>query len=207
MSHKDSIGVDLQYGLPSHLRYATRKDLHRIVMSGFADGQLDEAMPRSDARCLFAVSGNNLIVRHRPDLNHQIPGLSAERSALQATDPEQRYHLEVTVNALVARSQRGSLPPEVRQQHSPRGRRVPVPPDELPEWALDLLNRRNLEPDDLTVGERFNVRRTAGRTGIIPAVTITATVRGGAELDDVLSHGLGRGLNYGLGLVHVRPIH
>ena len=207
MSHGNAIGMESKYWIPSHLRRANRADLHRIVMSGFPEGQLNRKMPRSDARCLFVVSGDALLVRHRPELSHQIPGLVAERRELLATDPGQYYHFEVTVNALVSRSQRGSLPPEVRQEHSPRGRRVPVPQDELHDWALGLLQRRDLEPINFVAGERFNVRRTANRGGIVPAVAVTATVEGGTPLDFVLSHGLGRCLSYGLGMAQIQPLH
>lgn len=197
----------MKYWLPSHLRHAPRRDLHKIVMSGFPEGVLNKDSPRSDARCLFIVAGDELLVRHRPGLTHQIPGLAVERSDVLPTGPNQRYLLEATVNAQISRSQRGSLPPEVRRDHSPRGRRVPVPQDELPHWSFGLLSRRELEPAGLSVGQRFNVKRTASRGGTLPAASITATVQGGHALDLVLSQGLGRCLSYGLGMARIQPLH
>lgn len=198
-----ALAIDVRYELPSHLQQATRQDLHRIAMAGFETTTLDAESPRADSACLFAVLGNALQVRHRPDLHHQIIGLNGARSRVDPTDPERRYQIAAEVNAEVSRSQRGSLPEEIRAKHNPRGRRVPVPEDELQGWGSALLERSEVKPQSVLAGRRFNIRRTSGRTGILPAVEIQAEVQGGEALDSLLSTGLGRGRNYGLGLVRL----
>lgn len=195
------LAFDARYELPSHLRGACRKDLHRIVMQGFGDGVLSAQSPRADARCLFRVSGQTLLVRYRADLVHQIPGLRAEPVPLLPTLDGVEYWISAEVSPTIARSQRGALPDAVKQQFNPRGRRVPVPSHEISDWLADFLARKGLQARTIRHGPRTNVRRTSERTGVIPALEFQAAVVGGEALNRALALGLGRGLTYGQGLI------
>lgn len=200
------VAVDVRYVLPSHLRGACRQDLHRIVMAGFADGVLPPDRPRSDSGCLFRVEGSSLLVRHRVGLVHQIAGLAAVRRDVSASLVGRRYRFAVEVNAERAVSQRGSLPEEVRRLHSPRGRRVAVPNEDLAVWAQELLGRKEIGADEVTVSPRYSVRRAPGSSGGVPAVQLRAVVDGGPALDRVTVQGVGRAKSYGLGLCVISDV-
>ncbi len=195
------LAFDARYELPSHLRGACRKDLHRIVMQGFDDRVLSTQSPRSDARCLFRVNGPTLLVRHRADLVHQIPGLRAETVPLLPTLDGVEYWVRAEVSPTIARSQRGALPDAVKRQFNPRGRRMPVPSHEIGDWLVEFLARKGLHARDISHGPRTNVRRTSERAGVIPAIEFRAAVIGGEPLNRALALGLGRGLTYGQGLI------
>lgn len=204
-SPEPTLARETRYSVPPRLARASRSDLHRLIMKGFATTDLNGHAPRADACCQFAVSNNELLVRHRPDLSHEIRGLTGSSTELRPTVTGAEYVLAAEINAELSRSQRGSLPPAVRAKHDPRGVRVPVPADELGQWAAGLLARKGLEPRDVRTSARYNVARTDRRGATLPAVLVHARVTGGSALDDALRNGVGRARTYGLGLVTLAP--
>lgn len=184
-----------------------RRDLHRIVMSGFPDRILDSESPRADARALFHIDDDGVLtVRHRPDLTHSLQGVTKTGSETGHATSASEIRIAARVCAYIARSQVGSLPPELAKKHRPRGVRLPVPVGEEAEWFMNLLTRRGLSPRDVVIHDRSQLNLTHTRKERVSTITASATVTGGAALDEILVEGLGTSKNFGLGLVRTHQI-
>jgi hypothetical protein len=87
-----------------------------------------------------------------------------------------------------------------------RSRLVIVPEDDRSDWAVRRLERAGLhaDPATVTVG-RVGSALLGGRGQSIPAAELTARaiVRDPALLAEAIGNGIGRGKNYGLGLLRL----
>lgn len=102
-----------------------------------------------------------------------------------------------------------ALRASLKQGPAYRSRLVIVPEDERPEWAARRLRAIGLAVDNSTLTvSALDTARLGGKGRGIPFVTVSSTVQVIDEdtFAQRLETGLGKGKNYGLGLIHFSPM-
>lgn len=188
---------------PKRIRDLTalnRRDIHKILMSKLTSVDLDPQAPRAAAKLTYSITPQALIVRYDENATG-VDGVMHQQS-IEATDPNTTYRITVPVEERKSVSYRKewlSLPEDIRPEKCPRGKTVPLRDEDAEEWAINLLERNNLEPTRLDVSQSHKAPLTLDKK--IAYRTISATVPGGPHLDKAIEEGIGHGKNYGLGLI------
>lgn len=192
-----------------------RERAHSHVMSAFQRAVNDES-PRSELGILWHLDPVAALLTVQSKVRVMHPGLLGEvRSTCEVSSPVEGEQVHVKLFCNVQKTPPSSVPPElhrvVRAQTGKayRSRLVIVPEEERPGWAVRRLERAGLLTDQVavTVGH-VGPARLGGRGQSIPAAELTAraAVHDPALLAEALGNGVGKGKNYGLGLLRLNPI-
>lgn len=186
---------------------SNRERGHTHIMSAFRSGLGDS--PRAAAQIQWRLDGKSseLTVRameaaERPEI------LGAPLSTLPSPSPRRGEEIVVRAALSCQKTPRSDVPVELRpllkQGRAYRSRMIVVPENERESWALSRLSRLGLtvDRDSLHIGGLQYASLGQRRRGI-PYVELRATaeVSDEAPLADALRKGIGRGKNYGLGLL------
>lgn len=189
-----------------------RERAHSHVMSAFQRTGNDES-PRSELGILWHVDPAAALLTVQSKVRALNPGLLGEiRSTCEVASPVEGEHVQVRLFCNVQKTPPSRVSPElhrvVKAQTSKayRSRLVIVPEDERPGWAVRRLERAGLlvDPVAVTVGH-VGSARLGGRGQSIPAAELTAraVVHDSALLAEAIGNGVGKGKNYGLGLLRL----
>lgn len=175
-------------------------ELHRFVMASAARTPEPSTSPRAELGLMFrldlpgddGVSANQvkLVIRSKMPLSE-----TSTPVVIPAAGSQVRARVTLVTEKRVSRGTGSSGPQHAR----------PLTEDEASEFALHHLTNAGLQVsmDDL----RLSSQRKVGRKGSINftsrEVVAYATVTDQVALANALEHGIGRGLNYGFGLLSV----
>lgn len=191
---------------------ANRERAHNHVMSAFQRATSDVS-PRSELGVLWYLDAQKALLTVQSTVPPLHPGLLGDiRSVAEVSPPPTgagvRVRLFCNVQkcppSCVSRTLHKTV--KARSGRAFRSRLVIVPETDRQSWALRRLARAGLvaDPATVTVG-RVGAARLARCGQAIPAAELTAraTVYDAAQLSDALVHGVGKGKNYGLGLLRL----
>lgn len=193
-----------------------RERAHVHVMSAFGRA-LDGESPRSEFGVLWHLDPMTAMLTVQSTVPALSPGLLGDvRSTSEVVAPSFGVQVSVrlfcnvqkTPPPLVVSPELGRL---VKEQtgRAYRSRLVIVPEEERQGWAICRLERAGLlaDPATVTVG-RVRSAQLGKRGHSIPAAELSAlaVVHDSARLAEALGGGVGKGKNYGLGLLRLVPI-
>ncbi|MDF5820705.1 type I-E CRISPR-associated protein Cas6/Cse3/CasE [Corynebacterium felinum] len=192
----------------------SRRDAHKVLMRCLDGSNLDAESPRSDAELLwhFDITSRVLTVRHHEKATFTKPKGTTELASQQFTAPTGA----LSAHVLVARQYSPSVPRNLELEEfmksqgfaikRPRSRLTPVPVSNLENWARQVFQRQGLTITDLSVTQTDSIYLSRIRKKeSIPTASIVLTAEGeNNTLSTLLRTGIGRGRNYGLGLI--RPL-
>lgn len=192
-----------------------RQRAHSHIMSAFQRAVSDES-PRSELGVLWYIDPAAAILT----VQSRVPALHAGllgdvRDASKVPAPCEGAQVRVRLFCNIQKTPPSRVPPElgrlVREQTGKafRSRLVIVPEEERLDWAVHRLERAGLRPDPTTVTVgRVGSARLGRRDHNIPAAELTAhaTVDDATLLTKAIGNGVGKGKNYGLGLLRLDPI-
>ncbi|GAB3057123.1 type I-E CRISPR-associated protein Cas6/Cse3/CasE [Sediminivirga luteola] len=193
---------------------------HAFVMTAFRDGLGPH--PRSEVKALWRLESEKaqLIVQsasapERPEL------LGAVIDMSPAFVPARGDRVEVRISLSCLKTPPSDIPVELRSTLKSvpkktgkggrcyRSKQVLVPEEERSAWARRRLERVGLDVDyeTLTIS-RVRYASLGGPRKGIPFVDLRAEamVTDGAEVEKAVVSGVGRGKNYGLGLLRLRHL-
>nr|WP_281362962.1 type I-E CRISPR-associated protein Cas6/Cse3/CasE [Gordonia asplenii] len=192
-----------------------RERAHSHVMSAFQRAISDES-PRSELGILWYLdpAAALLTVRSRvPTLRSSL--LGDVRSVCDVSAPSVGSEVQVRLFCNIQKTPSPHVPPELHRAvkaqtgKAYRSRLVIVPDAERADWAVRRLQRAGLvaDPAAVTVG-RISSARLGRRGQSIPAAELTAraTVHDSALLTEAIGNGVGKGKNYGLGLLRLDSV-
>lgn len=191
---------------------------HAHVMSSLPPGLGPQ--PRRSAGVLWHVdqAAEVLIVRY-PRLPSGATNLGVITEVREVLN---RGHLRIEVAMNIQKTPPTRIPPGVQAElraaneaagrgKAFRSRLVIVPEDERPVWIIKRLLRTAgfaVDPASLTISRTYTANLGPRRGGAIPYVEVTAT---GVpveqeKFDAALAQGIGKGKNFGLGLIKTFPL-
>ncbi|MGV1006260.1 MAG: type I-E CRISPR-associated protein Cas6/Cse3/CasE [Candidatus Nanopelagicales bacterium] len=192
-----------------------RERAHSHVMSAFPRAVNDES-PRSELGILWHLDHAAAVLTVQSRTPALYPGLLGDVgnvSTVLTPSEEARVHVRLFCN--VQKTPPSYVPPELgrvvreRTGKAYRSRLVIVPEEERLDWAVRRLERSGLraDPATVTVG-RVSSARLGRRDHNIPAAELVAraTVYDATLLAKAIGNGVGKGKNYGLGLLRLDPI-
>lgn len=192
-----------------------RERAHSHVMSAF-ERTVDTESPRSQLGILWHLDSAAALLTvqsSRPALRAGLLGDVQSTSRVSAPSKGAKVHVRLFCN--IQKTPPSRVPLELRQLvraqtgKAYRSRLVIVPEEERLHWAVRRLERAGLlaDPATVTVG-RVGPAQLGGRGQSIPAAELTAraTVHDPALLAEAIGNGVGKGKNYGLGLLRLDPI-
>lgn len=196
-----------------------RERAHSHVMSAFQRAVSDES-PRSELGVLWHVDSDARLLAVQSKVPALRPGLLGDvRRASEVSAPPMGAEVRVRLFCNVQKTPPSHVPPELHRVvkaqtgkasgKAYRSRLVIVPEKERLDWAVRRLERAGLLADlaTVTIG-RVGPARLGGRGQSIPAAELTAraTVHDSALLAEAIGNGIGKGKNYGLGLLRLDPV-
>lgn len=182
---------------------------HRHVMEAFPPKLGEESRRQAGVLWHIDPRRRRLTVRHLvPMTAPALLGSQEYEDLLSVFDAGATVQLAVEVNCQKTPSPDVpvELRPLLKQGRAYRSRLVIVPEAERPAWAERRLRAIGVEPRDVTITPQRTV--SLGRKhGSIPFVEVrcTATVTDPAKFAEALRCGVGKGKNYGLGLIRLSP--
>lgn len=185
--------------------------VHALIMKALPDG-LRAASPRSDAQALWHwdASRDVLVVQAARPLRGEILGRVLTQEPV--VTPAAGDTVQVHVDLAALKTPPADVPVEIRaiiKEHGGayRSRQVIVPELDRPDWAVRRLQRIGLTAQaDALVVSGIAFADLGRRGGRIPFVSLRTTAR----VDDTdtvrraLLTGVGKGKNFGLGLLRIR---
>lgn len=192
-----------------------RRKGHIHVLSAFPK-QLGEN-PRQKAGVLWHLSQNRLTVQYSMAPDH--PGILGDIAAeMPIHIPDSGDRIRVSVALSCQKTPMSDVPEELRPalKSTPkptggrayRSRLVIVPEAERVEWAKRKLESAGLDlvADRISVSKLHSISLD-GKRNTIPYVDITATARvaDAGPLQSKINDGMGKGKNYGLGMLRISP--
>lgn len=191
-----------------------RERAHSHVMSAFQRA-VDDESPRSELGVLWHLDPAAALLTVQSKVPALHPGLLGDvRSSSEVAAPSTGEEVHVSLFCNVQKTPPSRIPPELHRAvkaqtgKAYRSRLVIVPENERLSWAVRRLERAGLlaDPATVTVG-RVGSARLGGRGQSIPAAELTAraTVHDSALLAVAIGNGIGKGKNYGLGLLRLDP--
>nr|WP_281378452.1 type I-E CRISPR-associated protein Cas6/Cse3/CasE [Gordonia humi] len=179
---------------------------HSHVMASLPPGL--GTSPRSAAGVLWHIDPRtqHLTVRY-PSVPAGVTNLGVVTS-LASVDIAERMRIALSINCQ-------KTPPARLPQHlhdaikaegkAYRSRMVIVPKSDRPDWIARRLSRIGfeIEQESLTISKLYSAQLGPRRRGRIPAVDVTATgtVVDAEAFGEALAGGIGKGKNFGLGLI------
>jgi hypothetical protein len=192
-----------------------RERAHTHVMSAFPRATNDES-PRSELGVLWHLDHALALLTVQSRVPALQPGLLGDvRSVSNVDTPAAGTRVRVRLFTNLQKTPPARLSPElarmVKEQsgRAYRSQMVIVPEEERSIWAVRRLERAGLRADLATVVVgRVAPARLRGRGQSIPAAEITAeaVVENAELLAKAIGSGIGKGKNYGLGLLHLETI-
>lgn len=190
-----------------------RQFVHALIMKALPD-DLSPDQPRADAQALWswdALSGLLTVQSGRP-LRHELLGELQEERAVEAPEIGQALLLEADLAAL--KTPPSAVPAEIRpllkaQGGAYRSRQIVVPPVDRPGWVSRRLERAGFTaPADAITLSDVTIADLGRRGGGIPFVHVEATVQvhDADAAHQSLIRGVGKGKNFGLGLLRLSPL-
>ncbi len=192
-----------------------RQRAHSHVMSAFQRAVSDES-PRSELGVLWYIDPAAAILTVQSRVQALHPGLLGDvrdTSGVPALGEGAQVHVRLFCN--VQKTPPSRVPPELGRlvrEHTGkayRSRLVIVPEEERLDWAIRRLERAGLRSDPTTVAVgRVSSARLGRRDHNIPVAELVAhaTVYDATLLAKAIGSGVGKGKNYGLGLLRLDPI-
>lgn len=192
-----------------------RERAHNHIMSAFPRA-IGNKSPRAELRILWHLNPTAARLTVQSEVPALRPGLLGDvQSTAQVDTPHGGTELRVRLFCNAQKTPPSRVNSElhrlVRTQTGKayRSRLVIVPEEERVDWAVRRLERAGLlaDPATVTVG-RVRPARLGGRGQSIPSAELAAraTVHDSAWLADAIRNGIGKGKNYGLGLLRLAPI-
>lgn len=187
---------------------------HRHTLSAFPDDIGAEARSKLSLLWHLDEATHLLSVRSStPPVNES--RLGTITSSTQVAPPSTGDHLRLDVALSCIKTPPAAVPPELRaalkadtptgKGRAYRSRPVIVPEPERDTWARARLAKAGFDVHSITIG-KLAYASLGSRDRGIPYVEITAeaSAADGATSTKSLVGGLGRGKNYGLGLIRLR---
>ena len=205
-----------QYRIDPYASYASvlAKDAqrgHGLVMSALPQGL--GARPREAARCLWLWDDSRRELVVQTSVALEVAALGRLRSSHIVTAPRVGALTKFTVPLACQKTPPAAVPLELRSHlkasgPSYRSRLVTVPEDERPAWFARRMQRHGLHVDLTSLRlSGLSVVELGARGGRFPAVTFEGEgiVADPAAFSAALVSGVGKGKNFGLGLVRIDP--
>lgn len=176
---------------------------HRLVMSLLPDNCLDKKAPRSQAGILWKIYEDGLFIRSKMDIPGR-PGLIELEDTLLSNNFDENF--SGVIDVTMSRVQRESLaiPQElIDAGYKPKkARTIPVPEDYFMTYAERKLDGFSLNDVEFSDVGRIVVGRGAGKYSI-PSFRVKAqvTINDFEKAYNIVYNGVGKGKNFGLGLV------
>lgn len=207
----------MEYLVAPHPPLAARLDDratgHRAILAAHTDNSLGPS-PRAAAECLwhYDPSGDRLIVQSASSVRPEILG---EPIAHQPVEfPKAGDRVTLTVAIACQKTPRVQIPKELHQALKAdggkcyRSRLVEVPESEREEWLLKRLRDRGfrVEPGTLELSPMAyaDLGRRGGRIPYVNAGCV-GTVTDAEIFGRAMREGVGKGRNFGLGLLRLGP--
>lgn len=181
---------------------------HQHVLAAFP--RAHSGSPRSEFEVLWALNSSEKLLVVQSAVAPTTPEVLGEvLDAGEVSSPSTGAALEVTVSIAPQKTPTANVPPELRQPVKSAGgayrsRLVMVPEAERPAWFTQRMARIGFRVDAESIRMSPQSRVSLGSRGrSIPAVTIraTGTVADSEAFTTAVRSGIGKGRNYGLGLI------
>lgn len=193
-------------------RMGDRQMVHALIMKALPDA-LDTNSPRSDAKALWHWDPAQRLLRvqaARPFRAELLGEVLAQESTV---DPEADATVDLRLDVAVLKTPPSQVPEEIRavvKEHGGayRSRQVIVPAEERASWAARRLERGGFvaAPETLALSDVAfaDLGRRGGRIAYV-SLSATARVADVEAAHRAVIDGIGKGKNFGLGLVRIRP--
>lgn len=203
-THLAAIPCTHEHFLRARTDWTDQASIHRAVMGLYPrnlDGPADQR--RATARILYRLdttpAGQRLVIQSAIPITAKVatPLLTTTLQGLAGSLKRgARFHVRVDLNA-------------VRTQ-SRTGKRLPIPPADLPEYLVNSTGKgplrdafKEVEIVDLST----SVRRVGQTPQHVAHVTANTTINDTDTVTQLVLHGSGRAKAYGCGLLSVIPLN